>query len=294
MELRCRMCGSPEKEIVSSQVAGDPDARVYRCLECSLIYLFPIMTEADEAEFYREQFETYMQGRAGVSWQSPQRHFQSYQAEGERRLPIVRRHLRMTDTVLEIGSSTGYFLDDLRGYVQSVQGVEPSELYCAFANERGISTVASLEEVSVQSFDVLVLYYVLEHLRDPVAYLSGLRRYLKVDGRLLLEVPNVDDVLVSRYSIPGFLKFYWQKAHYHYFSHTTLTRVFKQAGYDCELFPVQRYDLSNHIVWMTEQRPGGTGHYGDIFTPEVEIAYAEALKKQWVCDTLFAVGTVKL
>jgi SAM-dependent methyltransferase len=251
------------------------------------------MTEEEEASFYWVQFEKYMEGRAGGGWKSPEVHFRSYQAEGERRLPLVRPHLIAEDALLEVGSSTGYFLDDLRGYVRSVTGVEPSEAYRAFAVKRGIETVNSLADLGERTFDVIALYYVLEHLRDPVGYLASLRQRLNTAGRLLIEVPNVDDALLSVYSIPSFPPFYFQKAHYHYFSHRTLNDVLLKAGYTAQFSPVQRYDLSNHMVWMMDGKPGGMGRFSPLFPPELESAYAEALKAKWVCDTLFVVATAK-
>ncbi len=289
----CRVCGCHESECLGRQVAGAPDAGVYRCRECTLIYLFPIMSEEEEADFYWLQFEKYMEGRSAGGWKSPADHFRSYQAEGERRLPLVRSHLKADDALLEIGSSTGFFLEDLKSYVRSVTGVEPGRTYRAFAIERGIETLPEMEDLGGRRFDVIALYYVLEHLRDPVRYLAGLRERLNPGGRLLIEVPNVEDALLSVYQIPNFPAFYWQKAHYHYFSRRTLEDVLSRAGYLAELIPVQRYDLSNHMVWMMEGKPGGMGRLRDLFTPEVETAYAEALKARWVCDTLFAVASVR-
>ncbi len=276
---------------MSDQVSDAPESAVYRCARCDLVYLHPIMTQAEEAGFYLNQFEKYMEGRSGAGWKSPELHFQSYQAEGERRVPLVRPHVRPDDDVLEIGSSTGYFLDDLRGGVKSVTGVEPSDAYRAFAESRGIETVRDIGDLGTRSFDVIALYYVLEHMRDPIDYLHQMQSHLKPGGRLLLEVPNVDDALLSLYAVPAFGPFYWQKAHYQNFSQKTLGLVLGRANYDATMFPVQRYDLSNHMVWMMEGRPGGYGRFRNVFTKEVEAAYAEALKTHWVCDTVFAVAT---
>jgi len=69
---------------------------------------------------------------------------------------------------------------------------------------------AALDEIENQTFDVIFSYYVLEHLRDPIEYLKTLQKYLKPMGRIILEVPNVDDVLLDL-SIPPFAPFYWQK-----------------------------------------------------------------------------------
>lgn len=288
----CRVCGDTGHTLVSDKVAEAPGSALYRCVGCGLVYQFPIMSEEEEARFYACEFERYMQSRSGPSWKSPEQHFFSYQAEGERRLPLVRNLLGRQDAILEIGSSTGYFLDDLRGYVGTVTGVEPNTEYARYAQSRGIETQPSLEALRGRSFDCIFLLHVLEHLRAPVGYLTSLKSFLRTDGRVVIEVPNVDDVLVSTYNIPQFGPFYWQKAHYHCFSNRTLLDVCRRAGYQAEVFPVQRYDLSNHLVWMMEGRPGGAGHFRAIFSPELEAAYAEALKRHWLCDTVLAVVKV--
>ena len=62
----CRVCGSDRAAFVSAAVSGAPESKVYRCGECDLVYLFPIMTEEQEQAFYSSQFERYMEGRAGA------------------------------------------------------------------------------------------------------------------------------------------------------------------------------------------------------------------------------------
>ena len=67
--------------------------------------------------------------------------------------------------------------------------------------------------------------------------------------------------------------------------------VLKRAGYESQMYPVQRYDLSNHMVWMLEGKPGGKGRFKDIFGEELETAYAEDLRRRWISDTVFALAT---
>src|SRR5581483_3232287 len=154
--------------------------------------------------FYARQFEEYMARRSGPGWKSPEAHFAAYAEEGTRRLALVAEHLRPSDAMLEIGSSTGYFLHAVRDRVAEVAGVEPSEAYRAYANSRNIPTVESLADLGNRRFDVIALYYVVEHLRDPAGYLASLRARLNPGGRLLIEVPNVDDALLSLYKLERF------------------------------------------------------------------------------------------
>jgi SAM-dependent methyltransferase len=289
---QCRLCGSREHVLVSRNVSEAPDAGVYSCADCGIVYVFPIMTEAEEAAFYAREFEEYMSRRSGPGWKSPEAHFASYRREeGERRLPLVRPHLRQDDAVLEIGASTGYFLDVLRPHVGSVAAVEPSDAYREHAIARGIESVARLEDLGTRRFDAIALYYVLEHLRDPIGYVQALAARLNPGGRLLIEVPNVGDALLSVYKLAAFDRFYWQRAHYHNFSKQTLTGVLERAGYTVQTYPVQRYDLSNHMVWMMEGRPGGHGRFADVLGAAATAEYSQALKNRWICDTVFAVAT---
>ena len=290
---QCRLCGSRDHALVSRNVSEAPESSVYACKDCGIVYVFPIMSEEEEAAFYARQFEEYMSRRSGPGWKSPEAHFEAYRGEAERRLPLVTPHLRATDAVLEIGSSTGYFLDALRPHVRSTTGVEPSEAYRSYAESRGIETVQALETLEDRVFDVIALYYVVEHLRDPIAFASSLRRKLNPGGRLLIEVPNVDDALLSLYRLEAFDAFYWQRAHYHTFSRDTLRSVLERAGYAVETYPVQRYDLSNHMVWMIEGRPGGHGRFAEALGPAVADQYSQALKERWICDTVFAVATAQ-
>ncbi len=291
VRIDCRICGSKSSKLISEKVSDAPNAKIYQCKNCEMVYLHPIMNLEDESEFYEQEFPTYMEARSAPGGANAAAHFRSYMPEAERRAALVRSFLPPDASVLEVGSSTGYFLHAIQGYVASVTGVEPGRSFAEYAQQNSIPTVDALRDLKGTQYDILLLYYVLEHIRDPVAFLKELQNYLKPGGRLLLEVPNVDDVLLTEYDIPDFGPFYYQKAHYYNFSRTTLEAVIKKAGYQVQIFPAQRYDLSNHMHWMMTGRPGGMGKYSKFLSKALDIAYKESLENHWICDTLFAVAT---
>lgn len=255
-----------------------------------------MMQPGEESKFYETDFPGYMEGRAGTpNWKTPEDHFSSFvRGEGVRRLKDLAGDLQTTWDVLEVGSSTGYFLELMRPYVRSVVGVEPGPDHAAFANERGIRTVSRVGKLSTKArYDAILIYYVLEHIREPVDFLGSFKGLLKSEGKLFIEVPNVLDVLLLRYDIPQFGPFYWQKMHYYYYSPQTLADVLGRAGYTSQLMPLQRYDLSNHMIWLRDGQPGGMGRFKDIFSPELETAYAQTLKRHWLCDTIFAIAQLR-
>jgi hypothetical protein len=68
--------------------------------------------------------------------------------------------------------------------------------------------------------------------------------------------------------------------------------VLERAGFrSVELIPEQRYDISNHVHWLTKGEPGGKGKYTHVFDERLNSEYSRVLKKHWLCDTVFAVAT---
>jgi 2-polyprenyl-3-methyl-5-hydroxy-6-metoxy-1,4-benzoquinol methylase len=291
-EVACPLgCTEGERRRVVDTVWEAPEAAVYQCTNCEVVFIDPIMSEDEEREFYEASFAGYMKERGSPGETKPEEHFEAFQPEAKRRLENLKPFLREDMDVLDIGSSVGFLLDALRPHVRSVTGVEPGELYRDYANSRGIETHPDLSDVEGRKFDLVLAYYVVEHLRDPVGQLSAWRELLNPGGKLAVEVPNVDDALVRYYQVDAFDRFYWQKAHYFNYSHRTLAMVLELAGFvDVQTIPVQRYDISNHIHWLATGKPGGAGAYTDLLDDAVNAEYARRLRETWHCDTVMAVA----
>ncbi|HNY13766.1 MAG TPA: class I SAM-dependent methyltransferase, partial [Candidatus Wallbacteria bacterium] len=180
-----------------------------------------------------------------------------------------------------------FFIDAMKPFVKSVCGIEPGEQYCDYANGRGIKTYSSLSEIASRKFDIILSFYVFEHIRNPIDFLNKLKNNLNPGGMIIFEVPNVEDVLVSFYKMPELLDFYWQLAHYFYYSSKTLEFVFEKSGFKtAEVKHSQRYDISNHIHWLKDRKPGGMGKYTAVFSEDVNRVYKENLVKKGISDTI--------
>ena len=114
-------------------------------------------------------------------------------------------------------------------------------------------------------FDLIIHFFVLEHIADPLTFLKKLLSLLKKNGKIVFEVPNVDDPLHSIYRIKEFEKFYWSIAHPWYFSSHSLKFLLDKLDCKFEIEFDQRYDLSNHLTWLLEGKPGGMNKYSHLF-----------------------------
>lgn len=290
----CPLCGSKSPCAIYNNVRHSNGASIVKCPDCSLVFQHPLMCETAERDFYERQFPEYMKQRGAAGETEPAKHYHINQGEAARRLKYVEKYLKPEHEVLELGSSTGYFIGHIKQLVRSVTGVEPGEQYREYANGAGIKTHPAIGDIKGNKYDVIFSFYVFEHLRNPVAFLKDLGQYLKPEGTIIFEVPNVDDALVSFYAIPELFDFYWQVAHYFYYSAKTLENAFRNGGYEkSEIIHSQRYDISNHLHWLKEKKPGGMGKYADIFDEAANSAYKECLIRKGISDTVTIVAKLK-
>jgi SAM-dependent methyltransferase len=125
---------------------------------------------------------------------------------------------------LDIGCSAGLLIEQFQIRYRCVGiGIEPGDAYRAYAKNRGLVVYPSLEglkQAGEAGFDLISLVHVLEHLSDPVGYLSRLHKeFLSQDGRLLIEVPNL-------YAHDCF-----EVAHLSAFSEQSLSRTLRKCGF---------------------------------------------------------------
>jgi SAM-dependent methyltransferase len=293
----CRFCNAePSGQSIKGEFVygGNPDQHFWKCDVCQIIYLFPPLSEEEELSFYKKEFEKFMEERGGSDkdWSNPERHFQTNQKEVRRRMVVLEPHLSSDQRILEIGCSSGFMLSALRDRGVDVYGLDPSEGFIDYVRSKGIQVYSSLDELREDrdlAFDLVIHYYVLEHIGDPVEFIKQYMELLNDRGKMIFEVPCATDPLVELYKVAAFDRFYWSVAHHWYFNRESLARVLDRTGYAFELFPEQRYDISNHMTWMMEGKPGGLGRYSHVFEKELEHLYKEKLKGNWLCDTIVAV-----
>src|SRR3989441_634128 len=97
--------------------------------------------------------------------------------------------------LLDIGCGDGYFLRIMRDLGWTVQGLEPDPKAAAFARAYGLDIIQSpIERASLPSnaFDVITTSHVVEHVLEPVTFLSVARRALRPDGLLYVFTPNAE------------------------------------------------------------------------------------------------------
>ena len=203
---------------------------------------------------------------------------------------VARQHVKMLRRsvraphglrLLDIGCSSGLFLDAARAAGCEVAGAELSTDTAAFArNHFGLDVHAGDWReggYAEGSFDVITLFDVIEHLPDPLGELSAIRRLLKPGGLLLQSTPNIDGLFPRlSYALVNRLD-YWPHPeppyHLYQFSDRTLAELTERAGYEVTRIDQTRihlgYSFGTPASWRTSPKLLA---YAALFAPVAAIA----------------------
>jgi len=294
--VSCRVCGADGAHLTlraETVFGGQKHHNFWECKKCNLIFLYPILTPKEEHRFYAQEFENFMGIRSGEDrdWSGPEKHIQSNQDNVMRRMAFIDEHLRQDKEILEIGCSSGFMMDAFKDAGYSIEGIEPSGVFFEFLNKKGHVAYKSLEELKEKNggkkYDLIVHFFVLEHIGDTRQFIKDQLALLNEGGVIICEVPNGNDPLTSLYDIPAFEQFYWSIAHHYYFTPQSISHILQSMGCSFEVKLEQRYDLSNHIRWLQDGKPGGQGMYNHVFSKETISSYRQDLLNSGHSDTFF-------
>lgn len=148
------------------------------------------------------------------------------------RLKVVKKHFQ-SGRLLEIGPGMGEFLQQASQQGLLVEAVETAKRFAKYLREDlKIKTYEStLEDLNLEGkqYDALYSSHVIEHVVDPVLYLSTAKKYVKPGGLFFIMTPNGDcweHQLVDRaWSM-------YSKAHLHIFTAPSLKICLQKAGWE--------------------------------------------------------------
>ena len=155
-----------------------------------------------------------MTGRAGNKggWQKAEAHVKANEPTYIRRMKYLKPLLAKNVSLLEVGCSSGFMLLPLAEANHDCVGIEPSGVFNEYVKHRGLSVYESLDRlqqyVPAAQFDIILHFFVLEHIADPKAFLETQLTLLKPGGKIVFEIPNAADPLYSIYDVPAFERFY--------------------------------------------------------------------------------------
>lgn len=217
------------------------------------------------AEYYSKEYRQEFSHKLN-DFSKPESHLQVYRKLNERQFSLIKCLITTHSRYLEIGCSFGGILRQVVEHgVAEAWGIEPNREDATFINQMlpRVNILAQpIEDAILPSryFDVAASFEVLEHVANPSAFLKKAKSSLTQNGTLIIEVPNHKDALLYVYRNEAYQKFYYHKAHIHYFTAESLISLMRQEGFAGEVSGFQMYPMFNQIHWHLHNQPQESAH----------------------------------
>lgn len=165
-------------------------------------------------------------------------------------------------SILDIGAGTGDFLSVAKNNGWKTVGVEPSEKAKAIAKKKGVSFVEQTSKLDNQSFDVISMWHVLEHVPNLENQIKELKRLLKPNGTLIIAVPNFKSFDAKHYG--KFWAAYDVPIHFWHFSKSAIKILFDKEEMKLVKVLPMKFD-SFYVSLLSEKYKTGKMNYLKAF-----------------------------
>ena len=148
--------------------------------------------------------------------------------------------------ILEIGSGNGFFIEECKKLSINITGSEADEkqyqlLKLKYDNTLKLNLPLKDMEKKFDKYDYIIFNDVFEHLEDLDLVIEQLKKFIKDNGQIIINLPSSDGLIFKFSNILnklGFQNFYnrlWQKdlssPHLSYFNNLNLELLFKKHNF---------------------------------------------------------------
>lgn len=245
--VACNLCGSNSTQQVytidsrdlllstlwidGTEYATQSQESIVRCSACGLVYVNPRLKMSASLERYSDEAE------ANYFSQTYSERSLAY----ERFVASLPQWCgQMPQTLLDVGCGDGVLIEVGRAAGIQCAGTEQREVLCEQVRSKyGADSIVSadLSQIAPESYSVVTLLNVIEHLYDPKEILTAIHHIIEPNGLLFIHAPNFGGIPAR---IQGKT---WNQIdpfeHFYYFTYQTLCEMLTQCGYE----PIGRFSL---------------------------------------------------
>jgi 2-polyprenyl-3-methyl-5-hydroxy-6-metoxy-1,4-benzoquinol methylase len=238
---------------IGQTLAVSGDKTVIKCKSCGYAHVHPLPTQAELDAFYLKNFYQEVKTSYFADYERDQDWWVlNYNWLLDDMAALSGKQSLKGLKLLDIGSGPGLFLKAAADIGLDVLGVEPSKEAFEYSKKKH---KVNVENVTVENldpktgkFDIIHASLVLEHILDPLKFISKSAKLLKKGGLLCIVVPN-DFNPVQEINVKMGKNQYWVSPfeHLNYFNRKSLSDLFKKAAmevvHDTVTFPIDLFLL---------------------------------------------------
>jgi 2-polyprenyl-3-methyl-5-hydroxy-6-metoxy-1,4-benzoquinol methylase len=186
----CAICGSPQLTFAFAESDRGQRFEQYRCADCGVSQTVGDVA-AVSPDYVRLTAEDLSDDHRFLQTRHKLAAFQQWQS-------LMQAHGKPAGRVLDIGCGVGGFLDFAASAGYEVGGFDASEVQATSARERHplarnaicFETYRAAIGHDVPPIDMVTMWDVFEHIREPRPLLADIRKHLAPDGLFFLSIPG--------------------------------------------------------------------------------------------------------
>jgi len=161
---------------------------------------------------------------------------------------IVKKHFAKKIRLLDIGCGTGQFIGIIKKYfsVKSALGIDFSDNSIKICKKKGINAVnCNITDIQ-DRYNLITAIHVLEHISNPIEFVTQIEEKLEAGGILILSLPNtksIGRILFGKnwigFNTPRHIVNYSKKTLFFLIEHANL----KIVDYSTRGFYIDSFDL---------------------------------------------------
>ncbi len=278
--MDCSICRSTQVKIKFNLTK---EHQVLCCLNCGIEFLSPQLNDEELKKLYSENYYRAW----GIQGEEENEGIKKMKIETFLlRLSQIKKYIT-TGRILDVGCATGYFLDAALKNGFEPYGVELSDYSSAIAKKKfGASSIfqGTLEQCafSTNSFDVIAMSDLIEHVRAPIETLSKAATLLKDDGIIMIMTPDTKTISNN---LMGKRWTHYKLEHFFYFSNSSIHYLAAQCG-----LKVVHYEKSKKALTISYLHTQLNVYKHWIFTPVINLLHTFLPKRIIDRNFYFAIG----
>lgn len=190
--IKCNICGSSDYRILFKEHEAQLH-RIVKCTNCGLLYANPQNINSESYSDRVESAEPLTENDSHII--KANNSIRDYKGV----LEFINKEKPGKGRLLEVGAHAGVFLNYVRADGWDVVGVEPIKQFAEYAKDHFkldvMQTTIESSDINDDSFDVVIMMHLIEHINDPASMLTTINRILKPGGMLVVETPTYDTLM---------------------------------------------------------------------------------------------------
>ncbi|NQY68145.1 MAG: class I SAM-dependent methyltransferase [Flavobacteriales bacterium] len=260
----CPICDSTESKLYLQSndfSISKENFNIVQCVACNFKYTNPRPNQNSIGPYYQsEEYVSHSDTNKGVI-------NRIYQIV---RIYTLSTKLAMIDKIrrkarlLDIGAGTGAFLKFCKDGGHEITGIEPDATARKTAydiNQISLQEEKALNSFEEESFDIITMWHVLEHVHTLKERIAQVNRLLDDNGTLIIAVPNCNSFDAKHY------KKHWAAydlpRHLYHFVPSDIDKLISQFGMRIADIKPMTFD-SVYVSMLSEKYKGNTGILGII------------------------------